>query len=425
MDVLKLDDNYLNFNIQTLMVLVWNPFKRESRYDLLYKYYGIGLFCLAGLPQMTASVMHAWSNKNDMVALTQNFTIVAGMASTLIKVVNLWQRQTDVKKLVDLLNYERRQPCYRKFAIYREKIVTGTIRICKLFSLTFIVMVFWYAVFLYGRILVYHKGNVDMLPLSPIVRCPPNKTSLYWLLFIYDATSFCYIAGAVASQDSLFMVFLIHLATQLDLVEQRLIFCHDKLGPEYEAAHIEKVIDRQDFKIECVCRSNVEQVSIDPVTELQICIEHHQQIIRCVNLVQSIFNHTLLLQFATSLVMITMTGFQLVAGRRLSSNEFIEQVTLFLCALFQLFIYCWFGTDIIAKKRFQSQSLNTSAYNSKWYIADERFKKTLKILMCKGQVPIKIRVGYVFELSSTTFMNASELMFDKKKRKELVQIQNK
>lgn len=211
--------------------------------------------------------------------------------------------------------------CINKFpqAIYRERIVTSTIRACRLFSLTFIVMVFWYAIVVYGRILVLYKGNMEMLPLrwpffytlnfdlfeeinvdnvffcnwkiiqfSPIVRFRANETFFYWLLFAYDELTFSYIAGAVASHDSLFMVFLIHLATQLDLVKRRLISCHDKLENGHKEEFIESVTDTKDFKIECVCRSIDTELSINPVTELKMCIEHHQYILRWLHSFQTI-----------------------------------------------------------------------------------------------------------------------------------------
>nr|UEN71196.1 olfactory receptor 13 [Gregopimpla kuwanae] len=397
--MLALDQNYLSFNIRSLTMFgMWNPFHETDQKSLVYLYYAVTLFCLAGVTQTSAEIIHVWKSRDDVVMFTQRFTIATGMFSTMVKVVNLWRCRLNIEDVLDLLNWERRQPCNRKFAIYRDKIVTSTIRICRTFSLSFIIMVFWYSVFTYGKLLIYHKGNIDMLPLRPLLHLRSNHSTIYWLLFTLDEATFFYIAGAVASHDSLFMVFLIHVGTQLDLLKRRLESCQEEIN---DKDSIENDYSSYSLKVECVCRTSFQEQHLNPINELHTCIQHHQKILRYVSIIQSTFSNTLLLQFASSLVMITMIGFQIVGENTLSSNELIETLSLLICALFQLFLYCWFGTDIIAK----SESIALSAYSSNWYVSDEKYKQSLKILLCGGQKPMRLRAGYICELSSSTFMN--------------------
>ncbi|XP_043280632.1 odorant receptor 4-like [Venturia canescens] len=397
---LRLDQNYLTWYFQLLTIFgMWNPWKEDNVEKRLYTWYAVGLFCFAGVPPSLGEIIHAWKSRN-VVMFTQHFTLVTAMLSTMVKIVNLWRRRPDLETVANLLNWERRQVCNRKFAIYRDRVIISTIRACKLFGWAFIIMVIWYCCFSYGKVVVYSRGDANQISTSPLWVFNANGTPSYWLMFVTDKITISYLAGCTAFHDIFFTVFLIHVGAQLDLLKQRLEWCRDDVRDTNGFNFISNDFALYDLKLECVCRSISEESSLDPIVELYTCIQHHQIILRYANLLQSIFNNTLLLQFGTSLLIISMAGFQILGKQELSTNELIDTMNFLMCALFQLFLYCWFGTIIISK----SETISLSAYYSKWYDTDIRFKKTLNILLFRGQVPIKFRAGYICELSSQTFM---------------------
>ncbi|XP_049764164.1 odorant receptor 2a-like [Schistocerca cancellata] len=69
---------------------------------------------------------------------------------------------------------------------------------------------------------------------------------------------------------------------------------------------------------------------------------------------------------------------------------------VFMC---QSGLYCLTGQAIID----QSNRLADSAYSCGWADADQRFKRSLRVLMTRAEQPLCIRVGKLIELSRATF----------------------
>lgn len=70
----------------------------------------------------------------------------------------------------------------------------------------------------------------------------------------------------------------------------------------------------------------------------------------------------------------------------------------------QIFLYCWFGNEVIVK----SENFCYSAFKSNWYECSESVKKIILFYMLKTQKPIILFVGDLFPISVTTFTSVSE-----------------
>ena len=71
-----------------------------------------------------------------------------------------------------------------------------------------------------------------------------------------------------------------HLSAQLDLLKRRLESCQDKIDDGRSEDLIEVDYTIEDPKIECVCRTMLEEIVLDPIIELHTCIQHHQHVLR-------------------------------------------------------------------------------------------------------------------------------------------------
>lgn len=61
--------------------------------------------------------------------------------------------------------------------------------------------------------------------------------------------------------------------------------------------------------------------------------------------VERIFSLPVMLQFVSSVVIVAMTAFQVIAVGNGSKSSIIMDLLL-CCVLCQLFVYCWFGNEV-------------------------------------------------------------------------------
>nr|CAD7573414.1 unnamed protein product [Timema californicum] len=133
------------------------------------------------------------------------------------------------------------------------------------------------------------------------------------------------------------------------------------------------------------------------------CIEMHQAILRNVEVLESILSPLLMIQFFISMVIICLSGFQvtLTIGDRSSFSKF---AVYFITALFQIFLYCWYGDLLLSK----SSGIQEAAYNSAWPEGSRRFKQSIGLIILRAQRPACVTVGKFRVVSLETFVSSGK-----------------
>nr|AWT23255.1 OR1 [Hycleus cichorii]AWT23256.1 OR6 [Hycleus cichorii] len=84
------------------------------------------------------------------------------------------------------------------------------------------------------------------------------------------------------------------------------------------------------------------------------------------------------------------------------SVQFINLLFYFTAMLVQLWMYCWFGNEIILK----SIQVGDACYNSKWYELDSKLiKNYVFLIMERCKRPIAISVYGLATLSLTSYVS--------------------
>ncbi|XP_015838561.1 odorant receptor 4 isoform X2 [Tribolium castaneum] len=153
------------------------------------------------------------------------------------------------------------------------------------------------------------------------------------------------------------------------------------------------------FQCDLLCE-NLTQVgynnSKENNTELEFvkCIKHHQELKNhCVDFSSGL----IFVQVATSSIAIGLTLFQMTLN--VSTFNVIFLVLYGLSVTFQMFQYCWFGSEVIHK----SDKIAYSAFEMNFVDAPLSVKENLVIFMACTQKPIKMPVLKVTHLSLQTF----------------------
>ncbi|XP_047118696.1 odorant receptor Or2-like [Schistocerca piceifrons] len=140
-------------------------------------------------------------------------------------------------------------------------------------------------------------------------------------------------------------------------------------------------------------------------SRLRECIRYHNDIDRCVQLLSGMLGPILLGQFIVNIITISATAFIAITLKADSAWIFKYGSYLFAIAV-QLLLYCWFGNDIVT----ESERLQMSAYSSDWTAASPRFRKELRLLLCRAHRPLRLTASKFYTISRETFlalMNAS------------------
>ncbi|RZB39618.1 7tm 6 domain containing protein [Asbolus verrucosus] len=129
-----------------------------------------------------------------------------------------------------------------------------------------------------------------------------------------------------------------------------------------------------------------------------LCIKRHQAILSFTEETNVFISIMSFGQFATSVIAICMTMFQLTVVAPLTP-EFYTLVCCQSAVFTQVFVYCWFGNEVIIK----SGNIPFCAYESAWMNSSRELKNNLIFFVRRSQKPIKLRAVNFFGLSLETF----------------------
>lgn len=71
----------------------------------------------------------------------------------------------------------------------------------------------------------------------------------------------------------------------------------------------------------------------------------------------------------------------------------------FLAILFQLFIYCWHGNEVLV----ESQNVTTAICQSNWLSLDNNSRRMLLLIIQRADKPIRFTAGKFAYLTMETF----------------------
>ncbi|XP_031762984.2 odorant receptor 46a [Galleria mellonella] len=136
-------------------------------------------------------------------------------------------------------------------------------------------------------------------------------------------------------------------------------------------------------------------------TVLRDCIIHHNSIIRYVSMIENAFSLASALQFMLSVMVLCLIGVQFLSIENPSSHPMqIMWMAIYLtCMLFEVFILCWFGDELIWK----SLDLRQAAFEGPWLKTNAATRKYIIIFLERCKRPLRVTAGKIFVLSLDTY----------------------
>ncbi|XP_063985706.1 uncharacterized protein LOC135166905 isoform X2 [Diachasmimorpha longicaudata] len=400
-NVFPIDKSYLYFTLNVLSCLgIWNPYKEKGRKYWLYQIY-IMYYCVVIMMLRILTVLVRALNSTNSTQFCQEFSLLAVLICDAIKGFTFIFHRPEVLTILGIFNWERHILGTEQIKYYRNRVITTAMLASKIFTIAVAIFLTNYFLFYFYVIWKYSDYDVKKLPIGS----PPLKycfiLSNYWVAIGIDFVIFTALGLSAVCHDAFIMGVLINLMGQLKILNYRaerssmtnLVKCTD-----------EEIAENFKFtQFECVEREcNDESVTLDPNEELINCIRHHQQLLKILDIFKHVYNVVLLPQLSVSLVLIIVSGLQMMLVKE-GGNLDGTMVAVVFCitAVIQLFAFCWGGNIILV----ESDKTSFAIYSSQWYDRDIVYRNNVKIFLSLVRNPLIVSAGGLFDLSAVTFKN--------------------
>ncbi|XP_044258383.1 odorant receptor 4-like [Tribolium madens] len=200
---------------------------------------------------------------------------------------------------------------------------------------------------------------------------------VYELLYLFECSCIIFHAFSNVALDTFFSIAMIQIGAQCD------VLCD--------------TIRNMDELTETNLEDNYEKNNAMN-KKLIDCIHHYRLIEEFAKSIATSFKEILMVQFVCSSLMLCVSMYELSLSEPMSGHFF--QVFLFqISATNEIFLYCWFGNEVIIK----SERLFYAVFESKWYDMSAKLKKNLMIFAYQVQKPISLLVWNIFPVDLKTF----------------------
>ncbi|XP_049961698.1 odorant receptor Or2-like [Schistocerca serialis cubense] len=374
----------------------WAPHRgpSTSASSLLYDAYSAGviLLLLAFVGSQVSAMLHFWG---DILSVTTNACVTFTYTMAIFKLLVVLTMRRSAEHLINELN-RCMQEYGRELAGEKASVFAGCCRQARRVVVGHVAI--GAVAYVCGVALPAVRGRVcpaascrakDGFPVLVWYPFPFTVSPAYELIFAGVSLGFFYGYILSTTLDGFFVTLIIYLSGQLRLLN----LMAESMCSAQPAHSRRDVAAPADTSEECVRR------------RLAQCVRYHTDVDRCVRQLSTLLGPILLGQVLADVVTISATAFVTTTGK--TDSGWVFKYGSYLAAIAeQLLLYCWFGNDVLT----ESERLQLSAYSSQWVGASPRFRRELRLFLCRAHRPLRLTASKFYTISRETFlllMNAS------------------
>ncbi|NP_001164401.1 odorant receptor 105 isoform X1 [Nasonia vitripennis] len=228
------------------------------------------------------------------------------------------------------------------------------------------------------------KQNADIeFPAPAWYPYDTNKPVYFWLAYVQQM----FVGGATISMhigaDTMLSGLMLQSCIQLKLLKHRF---------KHFFQHYEQVKGRLHLS------STKRKVEI-ALMKQYIC--DHQFVYSYANKINRNFSGWLIAVLIVVVPNICINVYLLSFSKIGLNVDFITSLGLFSISLFQIYLPCWYGNEVML----HSSEIANSIYDMDWVRLSPTARKTLIIVMIRSSKPIQIRAGYFVSMNLRSFLS--------------------
>nr|ALR72554.1 odorant receptor OR9 [Colaphellus bowringi] len=314
---------------------------------------------------LTFSLIHITSLVQVSETLSFNLTQLA----YLCKLLNF---QIHSKRLLELEDFLRKTTL-TNVTVEEEAIIRNTMkgsrRLATVYRSLCVIIVFLYALF---PLIDENSGDEKKLPLP--MWFPFDTNNHFGKVWFFEIFSIAIGAWTNSNLDVICVTMITLTTCQFNIMNSRLSNLRKSTDDVEEEDTVQKA--------------------------LKECVIHYNDIISFQILVETTFSLSIFGQFVFSVLVICMTGFQMLVIS-FKSVQFVLLLSYLLGQTCQIVMYCWYGQSILDS----SEAINDACYSSEWFNCSKETQKMFLIIMERSKRPVKMRAGKFFFLNLDTLMS--------------------
>ncbi|XP_049947914.1 odorant receptor 43a-like [Schistocerca serialis cubense] len=323
---------------------------------------GVGNFS-----QIALGVYSSWGDLQELtMAFSNTFTVFSGILK-MTHFLRNHRRYCALVRLTDNLAALQQTHCEvddGMAAISRDSLKVAYRLPLAVYAYIALLCVIWFPMPL---IVEPHSHKLPFIQLHYWI----NRTSfpVYETSFLLQDISSFFFIFISTGLDCFFAVIMVHVTLQLKLLVYRITDI--RLRDASTIADVSEVRHGYDDN----------EAHEAMYKELCLCIETHQKILGFVKYLESVMNPIALTQFVFSVLAACVTLFQETYVLESSATDCVPPLP--------------------AR---QGEAVCAAAYNSSWFDVNARFKRSMRILMCRAQKPLLLTAGRMYPISRATFV---------------------
>nr|WCC57672.1 odorant receptor 22 [Papilio xuthus] len=333
------------------------------------------------------NLQHVLRVRHSTDEIVNTLFILLTTLNSLGKQVAFNMRTARIDRLINIINGSFFAPGNKYQDDVMRKNATSMLRLLRMYHCAIFLCAFMWTIFP----LVNHAlgENVQFTGYFPF---DTSKTPIFELTVAYMSILITQQAYGNVTMDCTIVAFYAQAKTQLQMLRYDLEYLYDTDGENNKDIH----------KVVLKTYKDVESIRFRRLLQRKFvtCIQHHQQILWFVKEVQSIFAEAMVVQFFVMAWVICMTVYKIV-GLSILSAEFFSMAMYLVCMLAQLFIYCYYGTQL----KYESECVNQSIYDSEWILLSPAARRHLLILMVRCSRPLVPSIAHIVPMSIDTYIS--------------------
>ncbi|XP_063982613.1 uncharacterized protein LOC135165335 isoform X5 [Diachasmimorpha longicaudata] len=299
------DSHYVAFSLKCLTFCgLWNPYSDYRKW--LYNTYTIVVILLMPLTRINGYIMAARSLHHNFLQQTLMLFMVSVFIVGFLKHMNLLWHRSDIKFIAAVLTWERSTVSSTGVALYRNKVVTKTMKITRSITVIWLWLVILDLPLFYRDNLQEDHRSIDDLPISftPLRKLLEHVD--FFVVLAIDYLTLVMFCWSVISNDCLFLTLMLHIETQLKILNFRL---------ETGTTADQPIINFE------TSEKNTSAPHSVPNQQLIICIRHYQNIFRMMRVMKRVYASILLPQLLSSITLLTVVGIHVFVVNENSKSQ--------------------------------------------------------------------------------------------------------
>ncbi|RZC39051.1 7tm 6 domain containing protein, partial [Asbolus verrucosus] len=310
-----------------------NTFKTERQYLLYGSFYPsrnpkilhiiFGMFMfLYSWTEFFSMAAVLFIEKDNLTKLSETLLFCMTQAAFLCKLTNFLMHNKEMAEIEELLKH----PILNDLSVTETKIVESYMIQFKYLSTVYRILCILCVVF-YG---MFPFIDEDPEHLSPLPGWFPFDIKQYQYEIVLAQTAGIGIGAFNNSSLDILATILITLGSaQFDILKHKLQTDEGRSKPR--------------------------------IRQIKNCVIYHNILLEYIAKVENLFNNGIFVQFAASVVVICLTGFQMLVIS-VKSIQFILLMIYFSTMTCQIALYCWYGNELMCR----SIGLPEACYMSEW-----------------------------------------------------------